>query len=89
MEVIAEIGDGQAAYAQCLELKPDLVILDVMLPGLNGTELLRRLHKTTQRHSCPRIFRLSQSRSHSHFTLKRSLRICGKIRFLSRAKKRN
>lgn len=44
-EVIAETGDGQAAYTLCLETKPDFVILDIMLPGLNGAEVLRRFAK--------------------------------------------
>lgn len=44
-EVVAETGDGQIAYNLCIELKPDFVILDIMLPGLNGAEVLRRLTK--------------------------------------------
>lgn len=44
-EVIAETGDGQSAAKVLLEAKPDFVILDVMLPGLNGTEVLRRFTK--------------------------------------------
>ena len=44
-EVIAETGDGQAAYNICLDMKPDFVILDIMLPGLNGAEVLRRFSK--------------------------------------------
>jgi DNA-binding NarL/FixJ family response regulator len=44
-EIVAECGDGQSAYNLCLENKPDLVILDVMLPGLNGIEVLRRFSK--------------------------------------------
>lgn len=44
-EVVAECGDGQQAIEICLELKPDFVILDIMLPGLNGTEVLRRFSK--------------------------------------------
>jgi DNA-binding NarL/FixJ family response regulator len=39
--VIIESGDGQAGCDACLEQKPDFVILDVMLPKLNGTEILR------------------------------------------------
>jgi len=39
--VIIESGDGQAGCDACLEQKPDFVILDVMLPNLNGTEILR------------------------------------------------
>lgn len=45
MEVIAETGDGQNALTICLEMKPDFVILDIMLPGLNGAEVLRRFSK--------------------------------------------
>ncbi len=44
-EVVAETGDGQVAYNLCMELKPDFIILDIMLPGLNGAEVLRRLTK--------------------------------------------
>lgn len=43
--VVAESGDGETAIETCLREKPDLVILDIMLPGLNGTEVLRRLSK--------------------------------------------
>jgi len=39
--VIIESGDGQIGCDACLEQKPDFVILDVMLPNLNGTEILR------------------------------------------------
>lgn len=44
-EVMGEANDGQSAYKLCLKLKPDLIVLDIMLPGLNGTEILRRLSK--------------------------------------------
>lgn len=42
-EVVLECGDGQIGLDKTLELKPDFVILDVMLPNLNGTEILRRI----------------------------------------------
>jgi len=44
-EVVAETGDGQEATSLVLDKKPDFVILDVMLPGLNGAEVLRRFSK--------------------------------------------
>lgn len=47
-QVVAETGDGQTASNLCLELKPDFVILDIMLPGLNGIEVLRRLSKNSK-----------------------------------------
>ncbi|HAV13472.1 MAG TPA: DNA-binding response regulator [Opitutae bacterium] len=43
--VIIESGDGLEGCELCLEQKPDFVILDVMLPNLNGTEVLRRFTK--------------------------------------------
>ncbi len=43
MQVIAQSGDGAEGYELCLEHSPDLVILDIMLPNLNGSEVLRRL----------------------------------------------
>ncbi|PXA05279.1 DNA-binding response regulator [Coraliomargarita sinensis] len=43
MEVVASSGDGAEGYELCLEHAPDLVILDIMLPNLNGSEVLRRL----------------------------------------------
>ena len=43
MEVIAHSGDGAEGYELCLKHNPDLVILDIMLPNLNGSEVLRRL----------------------------------------------
>jgi DNA-binding response OmpR family regulator len=38
--------DGERGLALCGAWKPDLVVLDVMLPALNGIEVLRRLRAT-------------------------------------------
>jgi len=37
------VGDGSAALASVLASPPDLVVLDVMLPGVDGLEVCRRL----------------------------------------------
>jgi len=44
-DVVIESGDGLNGCEQCIQLKPEFVILDVMLPNLNGTEVLRRFAK--------------------------------------------
>jgi len=43
--MVGDTGDGQDAYTLCLEQRPDLVILDIMLPGLNGIEVLKRFSR--------------------------------------------
>jgi DNA-binding response OmpR family regulator len=40
---IAEAGDGQVALAEVAKGPPDLVLLDIMMPVLDGWEVLRRL----------------------------------------------
>ena len=44
-QLVGESGDGQSAVALCLEAKPDLLVLDAKLPGLNGVDILRRIAK--------------------------------------------
>ena len=45
-EIVAECGDGIAALAAIRQHGPDLVFLDVQMPGLNGFEVLRALDAT-------------------------------------------
>jgi DNA-binding response OmpR family regulator len=40
--------DGPTALTVALDKKPDLVLLDVMLPGLDGFEVMRRLREESQ-----------------------------------------
>lgn len=43
--IVGATGEGHNALELCLKTSPDLVILDIMLPGMNGVEVLRRLQK--------------------------------------------
>jgi len=43
MEVIAEAADGRSAMAHADELRPDIVIMDVSMPGAGGLEATRAL----------------------------------------------
>ena len=43
MTVVAEVGDGETALRMADELAPDVVIMDVAMPGLSGIETTRRL----------------------------------------------
>src|SRR5262245_19582323 len=39
------VGDGRAALDSARKLKPDLIVLDIMLPGIDGFEVARILRK--------------------------------------------
>lgn len=45
LELVGEAGDGQEAYTIALEQKPDLLFLDMRMPGLDGKELIAMLNR--------------------------------------------
>jgi DNA-binding NarL/FixJ family response regulator len=45
LQVICEVSDGLEAVQKAGELKPDLILLDIGLPSLNGIEAARRIRK--------------------------------------------
>ena len=58
-QVVGEAGDGLEALQQAERLGPDLVLLDVGLPSLNGIEVARRLRRFDPR--CRILFLSEQS----------------------------
>lgn len=63
IRIVAEAGDGRDAVRRAVEVKPDVVIMDISMPGLNGVEAARMLHE-----KCPgtRIVMLSMHSSSEH-----------------------
>ncbi|MCO6450899.1 MAG: response regulator transcription factor [Caldilineales bacterium] len=43
MEIVGEAASGEAALAKVPELRPDVVIMDVAMPGMSGIEATRRI----------------------------------------------
>jgi two-component system response regulator AlgR len=43
VEIVASVGDGEAALAACAQQRPDLLLLDIAMPGLDGIGVARRL----------------------------------------------
>jgi DNA-binding NarL/FixJ family response regulator len=50
MEVIDEAGDGQTACQEIPQQRPDVVVLDVSMPGMSGAETAERLKE-----ECPQV----------------------------------
>jgi DNA-binding NarL/FixJ family response regulator len=47
LQVICEASDGLEAVQKAKELKPDLILMDIGLPTLNGIEAARRISKVS------------------------------------------
>jgi DNA-binding NarL/FixJ family response regulator len=45
LQIVCEVSDGLEAVHKAEELQPDLILLDVGLPSLNGIEAARRIRK--------------------------------------------
>jgi DNA-binding NarL/FixJ family response regulator len=62
-EVVGEAADGESAIAESLRLQPDVVLLDIQLPDLDGFEVATRLAAA----GAPSRVVLTSSRSRSAF----------------------
>jgi NarL family two-component system response regulator LiaR len=47
IEVVGEAGDGEEAVKLSSELKPDIVIMDIVMPNLNGIEATKQIRKVS------------------------------------------
>ena len=45
LQIVGEVSDGLDAISKAARLQPDLILLDVGLPSLNGIEAARRIRK--------------------------------------------
>ena len=64
---IETVRDGDRAVAAIESNKPDLVILEVILPGLNGYQVCRKIRDTPEIQSLPVIFLTNKSEPADRF----------------------
>lgn len=48
IEVVTECSNGAEAIASCSELRPDVVLMDLRMPGVDGVAATRAIHKQNQ-----------------------------------------
>ncbi|MBV9109951.1 MAG: response regulator transcription factor [Gemmatimonadetes bacterium] len=65
MGVVGEARDGAEAVRRACELRPDIVVMDVSMPGLDGAEATERIHR-----ACPgvRVLALTMHEDRGHLT---------------------
>ncbi len=66
VEVIAETGDGRSAVRLAAEHSPDLVVMDVSMPDLNGIDATRQIIANAQPGKAPKVIALS-AHADEHF----------------------
>src|SRR5690348_8298593 len=64
-EVLGEAGTGTAALELIQQRKPDVVVLDVNLPGMNGLEVASALQR--QKKACPHLVVLTMLKDEQAF----------------------
>jgi DNA-binding NarL/FixJ family response regulator len=60
LQVIGEVADGEEAVQRAEELQPDLILLDIGLPTINGIEAARRIREVSP---ASKILFVSETRS--------------------------
>ncbi|MGO9497190.1 MAG: response regulator transcription factor [Solirubrobacteraceae bacterium] len=63
LEVVADVADGEAALAVVADIDPDVVLLDIRLPGLDGIAVAELL---ARRKSPPAVVLTSSADAASH-----------------------
>jgi len=76
LQIVSEASDGLEAVQKAEELQPDVILLDISLPKLNGIEAARQIRKSAPR---SRIIFVSQDSSPDLVQEALSLGTCGYV----------
>jgi DNA-binding NarL/FixJ family response regulator len=78
-DVVGEAADGLAALSECARVSPDVVLLDVQLPGLDGFDVARELAQVV---APPRVVMISSRARSAYRRRLAQASVCG---FLDKA----
>ncbi len=53
--IVVSAGDGEAGLAQIAESKPSVILLDIMMPKMNGFDVLRKMQESPEMATIPVI----------------------------------
>jgi DNA-binding NarL/FixJ family response regulator len=73
MQIVGEASDGPVAVQKAQQLRPDLILLDIGLPGLNGIQAARQIRERSLRSKI-----LFVTENHSSETAKLAFRAGGR-----------
>ena len=68
--VVVAVGDGQEGLQAARDSKPDIILLDMMLPTLVGTSVLRMLKEDTETNAIPVVILSGLSQKNERKLLK-------------------
>jgi DNA-binding NarL/FixJ family response regulator len=58
-EIVGEAADGEEAIERATELEPDVILMDLVMPGVDGVSAMRELRRRTGRGSKPKVIVLT------------------------------